>query len=285
VEHITVTGHTDFQRISRRLQSRYPDNHALSYGRAATIGAYLADGLNLKADQVTYEGKGPDEPVASNRTDEGRAKNRRVELNITPAKQLVAVRALVSGPPSGMKAVATMGLRPGEVWLPEKGAAAMKDNKNMPVYNAAWFETAEPGTPGFGRLTTIIRHGARRSRSSMTRRDAAAPPVAPRWMGSTDGTGKRATNRRGHIWRGIHLADGDNRFELVVLDPSGAEVSRISVTHYSGRPAGRSGARSRGSSPTAGTRRSSRSVLTGTAIRAPGRPVNSALTRPIAAAA
>ena len=239
-EHISVTGHTDSRPISSRLQERYPDNHALSYGRAAAVGAYLAEGLGLAPDQVAYEGKGPDEPVASNATEEGRARNRRVELKVRPPKQVVAVPAFKSGPPSGMKAVATMGLRPGEVWLPEKGTAAVKD-KNMPVYNAAWFETAGPGTawlwppdnnhPAIASTKIAIKHDP-----AMTiRLFQNGAPVDALYF---DGTVKKNDNTVGvSIWRGIHLVDGSNRFELVVLDPSGAEVSRMTrSTYYSGPP-------------------------------------------------
>ena len=44
---------------------------------------YIANALNLSPSQVTVDGKGPDKPVASNKTKEGRAMNRRVELKIT----------------------------------------------------------------------------------------------------------------------------------------------------------------------------------------------------------
>ncbi|MHB8844929.1 MAG: OmpA family protein [Nitrospirota bacterium] len=147
VEHITVTGHTDSRPIRTRMQSRFPDNYALSYERAAVIGAYLADGLDLTHDQLTYEGRGPDEPAASNATEQGRSENRRVELRIKPAMEVVAVPALKGGQPSGMKAVAVVGLRPGEVWPREKQAGDRQSAKqsSMPEYNAAWIAEAAPG--------------------------------------------------------------------------------------------------------------------------------------------
>ncbi len=241
VQHITVTGHTDSRPISRRLQARYPDNHALSFERAAAVGSYLADALGLAPDQVTYEGKGPDEPVASNATEQGRTRNRRVELKVRPPLQVLVVPALKSGPASGMKAVATIGLRPGEVWAPEKGTAAVSDNKSMPAYTAAWLDTAEPGTawlwppdsdhPAIASTKIAIKHDP----SMTVRLLQNGVPVDALYF---DGTVKKNDHTVGvSIWRGIHLVDGDNRFELVVLDPSGAEVSRMERSmHYSGPP-------------------------------------------------
>ena len=46
------------------------------------MASELATALNLKPEQVTVIGKGPDEPVADNRTEKGRGQNRRVELKV-----------------------------------------------------------------------------------------------------------------------------------------------------------------------------------------------------------
>jgi len=53
----------------------------LSERRATSVAAYLMD-QGLDPNKITSEGKGKSEPVADNDTDEGRAKNRRVELHI-----------------------------------------------------------------------------------------------------------------------------------------------------------------------------------------------------------
>jgi uncharacterized repeat protein (TIGR01451 family) len=243
VQHITVTGHTDSQRISARLLKRYPDNYALSYERAATIGAYLADGLNLRPDQVTYEGKGPDEPVASNSTAEGRARNRRVELEIRPSLQPVAVPTLVSGPASGMKAVATMGLRPGEIWQQEGRRDEQKTapKKGMPDYNAAWLEHAAAGLellwPAVGHAPVVpstpaaVKHDPGRTvKLSVNGTEVDAV--------SFDGTVKRPDGAVGvSLWRGVALVEGDNLFEAREYDAAGVETGRVSrVVHFAGAP-------------------------------------------------
>jgi outer membrane protein OmpA-like peptidoglycan-associated protein len=54
-------------------------NQTLSEQRSAAIVAKLVE-LGISADRLTSSGKGQNNPIADNATDEGRAKNRRVEF-------------------------------------------------------------------------------------------------------------------------------------------------------------------------------------------------------------
>jgi outer membrane protein OmpA-like peptidoglycan-associated protein len=69
---VQVTGHTD-NTGSLAL------NRRLSRARADAVRTYLIS-RGVAEDRLTARGFGPDQPVASNKTDEGRAQNRRVEL-------------------------------------------------------------------------------------------------------------------------------------------------------------------------------------------------------------
>ncbi len=54
---------------------------ALSQSRAQAVKAYLVSkGVPMAA--ISTLGMGPDQPVASNDTDEGRARNRRIEFRV-----------------------------------------------------------------------------------------------------------------------------------------------------------------------------------------------------------
>ncbi|MBS4090739.1 OmpA family protein [Pseudomonas rustica] len=74
VVSIKVIGHTD-----SKGSDAY--NQALSERRASSVASYLLS-QGLSPNKLTSEGRGESEPVADNATDEGRAKNRRVELHI-----------------------------------------------------------------------------------------------------------------------------------------------------------------------------------------------------------
>jgi outer membrane protein OmpA-like peptidoglycan-associated protein len=77
---IKIIGHTDDQRVSKKLQSTFANNNVLSEARALTVAGYLKTRLNLEASQLTIIGKGESSPVADNKTEDGRAANRRVEI-------------------------------------------------------------------------------------------------------------------------------------------------------------------------------------------------------------
>jgi flagellar motor protein MotB len=50
--------------------------------RAQAVADYFVRKRRLKASQLVIEGLGGTVPLASNKTDEGRAKNRRVEITL-----------------------------------------------------------------------------------------------------------------------------------------------------------------------------------------------------------
>ncbi len=69
---LTVEGHTDNAGTP-------PHNQTLSEGRAnAVVGALMAQGIGM--DRLAAKGFGQSKPLAGNDTEDGRAKNRRVEL-------------------------------------------------------------------------------------------------------------------------------------------------------------------------------------------------------------
>jgi outer membrane protein OmpA-like peptidoglycan-associated protein len=69
---IEIAGHTDSSGVYRR-------NVVLGRARAETVRQYLHQ-QGVPLERMTARGFGPDRPVASNRTADGRALNRRVEL-------------------------------------------------------------------------------------------------------------------------------------------------------------------------------------------------------------
>ncbi len=80
---LQVAGHTSNVRIAPENRDKFRDNYALSRARATSVADYLRGVMDPAPVAVTVEGRGPDQPVASNATLAGRAANRRVELRIT----------------------------------------------------------------------------------------------------------------------------------------------------------------------------------------------------------
>jgi outer membrane protein OmpA-like peptidoglycan-associated protein len=76
---IVVEGHTDSVGASSM-------NQELSQNRARSVRDFLVS-RGLPADRVSAVGYGPERPVADNKSPEGRANNRRVEIVVTPKKK------------------------------------------------------------------------------------------------------------------------------------------------------------------------------------------------------
>jgi chemotaxis protein MotB len=73
---IEVVGHTDTDPIKK---SKWQDNWELSAQRALTVMRYLMK-KGISAENIKFAGRGPAQPIASNDTSAGKAKNRRVEI-------------------------------------------------------------------------------------------------------------------------------------------------------------------------------------------------------------
>ncbi|MBI5611996.1 MAG: OmpA family protein [Gammaproteobacteria bacterium] len=78
IESITITGHTDNVGTDAY-------NQKLSERRAEAVKKYLV-GKGVSAGQMQTQGKGESQPVADNKTADGRAKNRRVDIEFKAAK-------------------------------------------------------------------------------------------------------------------------------------------------------------------------------------------------------
>ena len=80
---IYVEGHTDNDPIVR---SGWKSNWELSMARASEVLHYFVDERSLNPKRIAATGYGEFHPVASNNTESGKLKNRRVEIVISPKK-------------------------------------------------------------------------------------------------------------------------------------------------------------------------------------------------------
>ena len=75
-KQIDVVGHTDSDPIKK---SKWKDNWELSSQRALSVVRYMV-ARGIPEDKIRAVGQGASQPIASNATASGKAKNRRVEI-------------------------------------------------------------------------------------------------------------------------------------------------------------------------------------------------------------
>ena len=94
---VRIEGHTDSVPISTPL---FPSNWELSSARATTVARRLSEFGGLKASRLIAAGYGESRPAASNDTQEGRARNRRVDIVILSAQSVTdsTLRMIGNGP-------------------------------------------------------------------------------------------------------------------------------------------------------------------------------------------
>ena len=84
-KQIQVSGHTDSNPISDKLATQFPTNWELSVTRAVNVVRFLEEKASVPPKNLTATGYGQYHPIASNKSAAGRARNRRIEILLTPS--------------------------------------------------------------------------------------------------------------------------------------------------------------------------------------------------------
>lgn len=107
-QSVEVAGHTDSIPVKYNPKRPFKDNAELSQARAENASrALIKSGLG--ADRVRAIGYADSKPVATNDTEEGRTKNRRVEIIVTQSSQPIASSGEKDGQNSGSRTAVSSG--------------------------------------------------------------------------------------------------------------------------------------------------------------------------------
>ena len=93
-KQIQVSGHTDRTPISDKLVGQFPTNWELSTARAINVVRFLSEKATVPPQRLVASGYGEYHPIANNKTAAGRARNRRIEILLTPS---LAPKAIAKG--------------------------------------------------------------------------------------------------------------------------------------------------------------------------------------------
>ncbi len=227
--NIAAIGHSDSQRISPVNQEVFADNYVLSRARALSAANYLANALDVDPRNITVEGRGPDDPVASNSTSEGRQFNRRVELILSGKRPTKPSFLEVTQATSGIVIAATQGAIPGaeEESLRQSLADAFDDDTGLPSSQVEPAMTEmQAGTemllprsgfnPAIPSTKISVKHGLRHKLEVTINGSAVSPLTYDGVEVSADQT--FAISR----WKGVELTDGANKISVIVSNLDGA---------------------------------------------------------------
>ncbi len=89
-KEIRVEGHTDNIPISPRLQQKFPSNWELSTARAVNVLHFLQDSVGIPGERISACGYGEHRPLADNGNPQGRAQNRRIQIDLVPIENQIA---------------------------------------------------------------------------------------------------------------------------------------------------------------------------------------------------
>lgn len=101
---IQVSGHTDDAPITdKKLREKFPTNWELAAARAINVVRYLEEKAKVPGRSLVVAAYGPWEPITSNKNASGRARNRRIEVVLTPAMAPVPTEEKPAAAPAKKK--------------------------------------------------------------------------------------------------------------------------------------------------------------------------------------
>lgn len=105
-KHIQVSGHTDDLPISKRLVDRFPTNWELSAARAITVVRFLEERAGVPGRRLVGAAHSQYDPISTAKTARERARNRRIEILLTPEIDPDREKAAVAAAPAAQPVAA-----------------------------------------------------------------------------------------------------------------------------------------------------------------------------------
>lgn len=239
---IDVIGFTDSTPLN--ANEKYKDNLELSRARAELVADYIRKHFDLSGVQMQVDGHGEANPCDSNDTAEGRAKNRRTEIDVGyDAATIEGVPSRTASAKSDLGMADTHGSAAASpaASLADKLLAPQGDRvENVQIdkswfagsdASAAWVLPADGYLPMSPSIKVAVRH-APDLHVRLTVNGAQVDKV--NFQGAQYNTVKTLAISQ---WIGVSVQEGDNLLAADVLDANDQVVAHIEKkVHYSGVP-------------------------------------------------
>jgi chemotaxis protein MotB len=167
---IRVEGHADNREIGPSLKSLYQTNWDLSKARAGVVLRYLTEKGGIDSAKLSSVGYGDTKPLASNATEPGRQKNRRVDVVLYSPESVKEQSEPVAKPIE----TGDSGYNMSRLSSAEDGTPLSPLDKTIP---AASMESSVPDTSAIPAAPTLEKTPASIDRGNSEQ--TPATPVAP----------------------------------------------------------------------------------------------------------
>ena len=225
-----VTGYSDNTSVKQRSIWLYEDNTVLSRERAKVVGDFLINELNIAKDKIFIQGAGTVNPAGVNDSVQGRALNRRADLVVSTSAVVAPGNVELVTSQSEVSEITLEGQAEYKV---EKliEAPPITEQRDISTFDEFWIKEATPGyewltpdvnyTPFAPSVNLAIKHKPGDSFEIMIN----GKPLNPLFY---FGIIKNKTNTIARsYWQGVHLDNGNNRFEFIVKDKRGKVVKTL----------------------------------------------------------
>jgi uncharacterized repeat protein (TIGR01451 family) len=240
---IDVIGFTDNQPLAPN--DKYKDNLELSRARAQLVADYIRKRFDLGGMQLRVDGHGDANPCESNDTAEGRAKNRRTEIDVGyDAASIEGLPSRVASSKSDVGMADTQGAAAASpaASLADKLLAPQGEIKEDVQVDKSWFAGNDASAAwvlpadGYMPISPAIKVAVRHAPDQQVRLSVNGTPVdRANFQGAQYNTVKTLAISQ---WLGVAVKEGDNLLAADVVDQGGNVVAHLEKkVHFSGVPA------------------------------------------------
>ncbi len=225
-----ITGYTDDRRVQKRSIWLYGNNSDLSKERAKVVRDFLVSDMNIDEDRIVIKGGGASNPIAKNDTVNGRSKNRRAELVLSTSKIVGSGKINLVSAKSEVGEVELVGQPYFKI---EKliEAPPVTEQLDISEFDEFWIKNTTPGyewlmpdvnySPAIPSVNLAIKHRPDDKFELLHNGEPINPLF---YFGAIN---NKANTVARSYWQGVHLVDGDNIFEFVVKDETGAVIKTL----------------------------------------------------------
>jgi uncharacterized repeat protein (TIGR01451 family) len=226
-----VTGYSDDRPVKERSIWLYGSNTALSKARAKVVRDFLVNELKLDGDTIYINGVGASNPVATNQTLEGRSLNRRAELVVSTSEVVAPGKVELVTSESEVSEVTLEGQPEFNI---EKliEAPPVTEQLDVSAFDEFWIKNVMPGyewlmpdvnySPTAPSVNIAIKH-IPSDKYEMLFNGKPLNPLF--YFGMIK---NKANTVARSYWQGVHLNNGNNRFDFIVKDKEGKVLRKLS---------------------------------------------------------